>query len=278
MKGTGTVWKRGKTKVKSIIICAGWVLFNLIIQLAIQLGMSVFAVHQGMDEDFIVMQWIMNNMLLMTLISNILFIAAAVLFHKIRKVNVFEEWKMKKIPVKSYVLPCAAAFLFSMAFSFFTFQTSMENALPIQTSAEYYNEKIPFLGLFLMIINLLVMAPAAEEVLCRGIMVTQLRKGFSLTAAVVISSVIFGLIHIPAGGFSLAAAAAVIGIILGTVYVRTGSLYAAFAAHLAANLPDFIFKLFPWMNHILKYALAGVFSLLFAGCMLLWLRKDETTE
>ena len=160
--------------MKSIIICAGWVLFNLIIQLTIQLGMSVFAVHQGMDEDFIVMQWIMNNMLLMTLISNILFIAAAVLFHKIRKV--------------------------------------------------------------------------------------------------------FGLIHIPAGGFSLAAAAAVIGIILGTVYVRTGSLYAAFAAHLAANLPDFIFKLFPWMNHILKYALAGVFSLLFAGCMLLWMRKDETTE
>lgn len=263
--------------MKNILKCIGWVLFNLIIQAAVQFGMSFYAVSRGMGRES-VMQWIMDNMLLMTLLSNAIFILAVVLFHKIRKADISKEWKMKKISAIKFVMPCVAAFLFSMSFSFFTLNTSMGNALPIQASASYYNEKADCLGLFLMIVNLLIMAPIAEELLCRGIMVTQLEKRFSVSAAVVISSLIFGLIHIPAGGITLAGAAAVMGIVLGIIYVKTQSLYTAIAAHCAANLPDFIFSLFPQISNVMKNVLTVVMFLLFLGCMLLWLKRGRTAE
>lgn len=263
--------------MKNIIKCIGWVLFDLIIQLAVQFGMSFYAVNRGMGEE-LMMQWIMDNMLLMTLLSNMIFILAAIYFHKIRKVNISKEWKMKKISAVKYIMPCIVAFLFSVSFSFFTRNTSMGNALPIQASAAYYNGKADFLGLFLMIANLLILAPIAEELLCRGIMVSQLEKRFSAGAAVVISSLIFGLIHIPAGGITLALAAAVMGLILGIVYVKTESLYVSVAAHCAANLPDFIFPLFPQISDVMKIVLTVATFLLFLACILLWLRQTRAEE
>lgn len=263
--------------MKNILKCFGWVLFNLVIQLAVQFSMSFYAAGQGVGEEAM-MQWIMDNMLLMTLLSNIIFILAVILFHKIRKANISKEWKMNKVSAVKYVMPCIIAFLFSVSFSFFTMNTSMGNALPIQESASYYNGKAAFLGSLLMIVNLLIMAPVAEELLCRAIMVTQLEKRFPASAAVIISSLIFGLIHIPAGGIPLAVAAAVMGLILGIIYVKTGSLYVAIAAHCAANLPDFIFSLFPQIGDVMKNVFMVVTFLLFLGCMVLWLRRSKAAE
>lgn len=263
--------------MKNILKCFAWVLCDLVIQIAVQFGMSFYAAGHGVGEEAM-MQWIMDNMLLMTLLSNVIFILAVILFHKIRKADISKEWKLNKVSAVKYVMPCIIAFLFSVSFSLFTMNTSMGNALPIQASASYYNGKAAFLGSLLMIVNLLIMAPVAEELLCRGIMVTQLEKRFSASAAVIISSLIFGLIHIAAGGIPLAAAAAVMGLILGIIYVKTGSLYVAVAAHCAANLPDFILPLFPQISDIMKNVLMVVTFIVFLGCIGLWMRRGKAAE
>jgi uncharacterized protein len=86
---------------------------------------------------------------------------------------------------------------------------------------------------------LLLLAPLAfaEELMLRGYVLTALRKALDWRAAVGLTSIVFGLLHIPNPGSNAANIAMVVlaGVLLGTIVVVTGSLYAATATHLAWN-------------------------------------------
>ena len=87
---------------------------------------------------------------------------------------------------------------------------------------------------------LAVLVPAAlwEELALRGYLFAVLRERFDARGALVVTSAIFGALHLPnAGATALSTAAvALAGVFLGLVRLSTGSLYAAWAAHLAWNL------------------------------------------
>lgn len=84
-----------------------------------------------------------------------------------------------------------------------------------------------------------VLAPSAmwEEMLFRGYPFALLAEWWGPTAALVVTSLAFGLVHVWNPGVSPVAVAVVVlaGFFLGGVLLATGSLYAAFAAHLAWN-------------------------------------------
>jgi membrane protease YdiL (CAAX protease family) len=86
---------------------------------------------------------------------------------------------------------------------------------------------------------LIVLAPLAfaEELMLRGYILTVLRKALDWRVAVGLTSIVFGLLHIPNPGSNAASITVVVlaGVLLGTVVVVTGSLYAATAVHLAWN-------------------------------------------
>ncbi len=86
---------------------------------------------------------------------------------------------------------------------------------------------------------LLLLAPFAfaEELMLRGYVLTVLRQALGWRVAVGLTSVVFGLLHIPNPGSSPGNITMVIlaGLLLGGMVVLTGSLYAATAAHLAWN-------------------------------------------
>jgi hypothetical protein len=83
------------------------------------------------------------------------------------------------------------------------------------------------------------MAPAAlfEEVAVRGYPFQVLREAAGPAAALVLTSVVFGLLHLSNPGVSAGAIAivALAGVFLGAVLLATGSLWAAWAAHLGWN-------------------------------------------
>jgi membrane protease YdiL (CAAX protease family) len=87
--------------------------------------------------------------------------------------------------------------------------------------------------------SLIFLAPLAfsEELMLRGYILTVLRARLDWRVAVGLTSIVFGLLHIPNPGSNAASITIVIlaGLLLGTLMVRTGSLYAATAAHLAWN-------------------------------------------
>ncbi len=83
------------------------------------------------------------------------------------------------------------------------------------------------------------LAPAAlfEELLVRGYPLLALREALGAPAAVVLTSLVFGALHLqnPHATLGSAAVVALAGIFLGAIRYVTGSLWAAFAAHLAWN-------------------------------------------
>lgn len=259
--------------MKNILKCIGWVIINFALQFVIQLGLTIPAVAGGMTQDTQINNYIMNNILLIALISNVIFIGIMLLTAKIKKQRIKSGWSINAPDFKAIAMPAAAAFLFSFGFAFVTYNTESGNSLMIQASADYFSGKVPFLGLIMMVLNLLVLAPTAEEMLCRGIMIGNLKKSFSYKWAIVISSAIFGAMHIMAGGPVLVIGCVIMGLIFGLTYYKTGSLTAAIIVHAVANLPDFIFMVLPEFGTMIKVVGAAVCFLGAAMMLELWWRK-----
>ena len=83
-----------------------------------------------------------------------------------------------------------------------------------------------------------ILAPIMEEVFYRKMMIDRLRRYGDLPA-ILLSGVIFGLIH---GNFSQFFYAALSGIVLGYVYLKTGKLRYTVGLHMAINLVGSVYS------------------------------------
>lgn len=83
-----------------------------------------------------------------------------------------------------------------------------------------------------------ILAPIAEEIVYRKLVIDRLRPLGDL-AAVILSGLFFGLIH---GNFSQFFYAAMFGIVAGVVYTQTGKLRYTVVMHLAVNLIGGVFS------------------------------------
>ena len=87
------------------------------------------------------------------------------------------------------------------------------------------------------ILMLVVLAPVMEEVLFRGILLESVRSKHSAGRAIVVSALMFGVIHfIPQQVVNAFA----IGLILGYIYVRTESLWPVIVIHALNNAMAYV--------------------------------------
>ena len=86
--------------------------------------------------------------------------------------------------------------------------------------------------LILAFITLVVIAPVAEEVLFRGYLLGKLRKHIPVWVAILVTSILFGLIH---GAWNLAIDTFALSIILCVLRLTTGSLWAPILLHMMKN-------------------------------------------
>lgn len=93
--------------------------------------------------------------------------------------------------------------------------------------------------LILLFISVVVLAPIVEEIVFRGIFFNLLNRKRSTLFAMIVSSVIFGLLHA-----QTMVPTAVIGFVLCFIYHRTGSLLLVMAGHMVNNLIAFSLPLF----------------------------------
>lgn len=83
--------------------------------------------------------------------------------------------------------------------------------------------------------------PLVEELFFRGILLGWLKRKMPLLLAVVVSGVIFGLIHLNfishagLGGWYITGVVSLFGILAAVIAVKTGSLWASFGLHAAYN-------------------------------------------
>ena len=84
-----------------------------------------------------------------------------------------------------------------------------------------------------------IIAPVAEELLFRGIMFENFRKGFPQVAAVIIAAAIFGLLHIT-GGLLYFVSTFIIGIFACIVVIKTNSIIYPMVIHITNNIMSVI--------------------------------------
>ena len=82
------------------------------------------------------------------------------------------------------------------------------------------------------VLHLLVIVPLSEELYFRGLLLDHLRRGFTATPAVLLCSLLFGLLHVPGGGSVLAAVMSLLACLL---VLKTGTLTYAIQIHVAFN-------------------------------------------
>lgn len=136
------------------------------------------------------------------------------------------------------------------------------------------------------ILAIALLGPVAEELCFRGAVIGgMLRRGCRPWTAVVVSSLLFGLIHMNPAQVPFAAA---MGLVLGVLYLRTGSLLLPMLVHMVNNSLSVVqirlmgdaartFTLTDWMG-TLPAALTALAAFAL-GVFLLWrfLRLDKRT-
>jgi membrane protease YdiL (CAAX protease family) len=120
----------------------------------------------------------------------------------------------------------------------------------VETNKQFGNESVikdalksPILGV-LTIVGGGILAPIGEEVFFRGFMFNALKHRFGLWAGVIISGILFALVH---GGPLLVLAIIPFGMLLALAYHKTGSLWVPIIMHITNNSIQLIAGYF-WPN------------------------------
>lgn len=172
---------------------------------------------------------------LILLISNLLTILLACLFMHVRRRDPMQE--MELWPVNPFRFGTFA--VFGMAMNVFVSVTLSLIPLPESVLEQFNTQTAPLYGEMhplLEILSVAVVAGITEELVFRGLVISRLRKGMGMTAAVVISSVIFGAAH---GALIAVVYAALLGLLLGAMYARYESVIPGIIFHVFFNMTSY---------------------------------------
>lgn len=182
-----------------------------------------------------------------------------------------DKSEKKRIAIQTVFFSCIIGGCFAIAWN---------TILGFTGIAEYsrgYNQvaKTFYTGrLFLEIAALCIVIPIVEELLYRGIVYVRIRRWLGVRAAILLSAVIFGLVHMNLVQFIYAS---VFGLLLAYITEKTGSFYGAAIAHMVANLTSVLraeTSVFGFIDHnmVIGISMTIVFLLLTAGS-LWWISK-----
>lgn len=140
----------------------------------------------------------------------------------------------KKIPLtKSFVFNVLSVVGITICISI-----SLNNIIsmsPLMTmSEEYENASNAFYGstIILELIGSALITPLLEELLHRGVVYGRLRKMMNMWPAVILSALVFAMLHFNVVQFVYAF---LLGIVLALFVEKTGHIYPAVVAHMVAN-------------------------------------------
>ena len=249
--------------MKNILKSLGYLLYYVLFQMiTMSLIASCFAAASAVTDPVEINDFVNRHALVFTILSNLFSLLFLFLIFRLRGKNFAQEIGFRKVNIHTLILPVFGAFCFSMAFALVTYHMSFTNAGLITDSKSYLSGIFPGLGTMVQVAALLIVSPLAEEIIFRGLILTRLQRSFPDLAAILLSGLLFGIIHAAAGG-------------IGVISVKTKSLLPAILAHSAANVADFVIALLPELSRGIPYALTAVFLLIFAVVMGRFLKQND---
>lgn len=149
--------------------------------------------------------------------------------------------RYKKGYARTAMISFPAVMLLNLLLSFIITVITLvlsENGITVP-EADFSISEVSVKAFFFQLLYSVIVAPIVEETLYRGIAL-HLLKPYGKGMAVIVSSLIFGLMH---GNISQAASAFAVALVMGTITVQCGSIIPTIIIHLLNNLiatmPDF---------------------------------------
>lgn len=239
------------------------------VELARTLGPDVSAELVSEEVQAGYNQFLAENTNLILIITDVLVVLFLWVFFAIRKKKLTTEADMRKFSV-SYVpwiilTGVALAVFISFALGFLPEKWLMDYA----AASEDVTGTLSAVAL----ISTVLVAPIVEEILFRGIILSRLRKAMPVAPAILLSALVFGLMH---GQILWIAYAAFLGIILALVAIRTKSILATILLHVTFNLTGMLVpRLMTESSAAVYMAIAAASAALAAVGMTMILRRKE---
>lgn len=165
-------------------------------------------------------------LLVSTAVSGILTAVFLVFYYRKRANMKYSEIAVS--PIKAF--PIVLALVWGAAAMLFTgLGTDLVYELAGYTSETTVVENA---SLIITFFSVAVIAPITEELVFRGFMFERLRRRFSVGATVVITALVFSLVHFNATGLL---SIFVMGLVLGLLRAKYNDLFACIAFHVVAN-------------------------------------------
>jgi membrane protease YdiL (CAAX protease family) len=93
------------------------------------------------------------------------------------------------------------------------------------------------------LLQVCIISPVIEEILMRGFILGGLKEAYGISLSLIISAVLFAVLHF---NMVQTLSAFICGIILGILFIKTGSIFSCILAHCGYNLISFLIMI---MSH-----------------------------
>ncbi|NMA25416.1 MAG: CPBP family intramembrane metalloprotease [Clostridiales bacterium] len=174
---------------------------------------------------------IQQNLILITMISGLLTLLTLFIFFKVRKKKVLHEVGISRVKTKALVWPVL------LGVSFYLFISLIMGILPISKSVmDQYSSASGLLfdgNIVISCFAALIVAPVAEEVIFRGVILSRLSRSMPAAVAAGVSSVLFAVVH---GNIVWMSYTFVLGLVLCYVCIKYRSVIASIVVHFIFNL------------------------------------------
>jgi membrane protease YdiL (CAAX protease family) len=102
----------------------------------------------------------------------------------------------------------------------------------VENTVTAISDDVLAMPMWIMILSIGILGPLVEEVVFRGVILQSYQRTGRIVGSIVLSSVLFGMMHM---NFNQFAYGAVMGVMLALLYEATGTVLASFIAHAVFN-------------------------------------------
>ncbi|WP_010238089.1 CPBP family intramembrane glutamic endopeptidase [Clostridium arbusti] len=218
------------------------ILLYLIIYYAFQILffaiVGINAIFKGFSSNNEMQEYVYKNTGYILIISMILSLIIYFFMLRKKQKNIFQMCNFRNIGVKNVLFILVICVSFSALLS-----GVVEYVIKFFPS---YNETSKMINMsmtsILGILAVLIFAPIFEEILFRGMILSEIRNNINIIAAVIIQGILFGLYHMDK---FQSIYTAILGILLGLLCVKTKSVVGSIIAHITFNICGTL--LFPYL-------------------------------
>lgn len=274
-----------KAVIKGILKTFCYVALFLGMQLLVSFGVQfvygfqagVEAAASGIPIDSVeltqeMQMFLMENQNVLLMISGALTFLFLWVFFKCRKKSLSKEVQLEKLD-KRMVLPCII-----MGWSFSLLVSSVLNVIPLPEelvmSYAESSQGIAAGNYFVRILATVVLIPMVEEVIFRGLIYTRLRKAINVPVAILVSSLVFGMMH---GHILWTSYTFIGGILFAVVMEKTKSLKASILLHMALNSVSAVIGGIE-ISGLLAYVVILVALILIIGSLCFVVKNSDAEE